>query len=180
MGIQLIDGKGTGGAAEVENQKLVTIDEGLTSFARAALKGDAYVWHTVTYSATAADTIQAVRNTSSTRNLHIEKLVLSTNAAGIAQVHVVLSSAALAGTLVTGVNLNFASGNVAPADARTDETTNSSQGTRITTVDMLADTTLVIEYNGALILDTTDAVAIDYVETTSVPDVSIFGYFVDK
>ena len=180
MGIQLIDGKGTGGAAEVENQKLVTIDEGLTSFARAALRGDAYVWHTVAYSATAADTIQAVRNTSSSRNLHIEKLVLSTNASGVAQVHVVPNSAALAGTGITGVNLNFTSGNVAPADAQTDETTNSSQGTRITSVELPADSVITVEYNGALILDTNDTVAVDYVETTSAPEVSIFGYFVDK
>lgn len=151
-----------------------------SGFLAASLKGDAYVWHTISYSATAADTIQAVRNTSPLKNLHIEKILLTTNAAGIAQVHVVANSAALAGTAVTGVNLNFASGNVAPADARTDETTNSSQGTRITTVEMLGDATLVIEYGGALILDHTDAVGVDYVETTSAPEISIFGYFVDK
>ena len=87
---------------------------------------------------------------------------------------------ALAGTLITGVNLNFASGNVAEADARGDETTNSSQGSIVLQSEMEAAKMLKVDWEGALILGTNDSYAIDFPTEPAIVYATVFGYFEDK
>ena len=90
-----------------------------------------------------------------------------------------VGSAALAGTLVTGFNLNGASGNVAQADARVDETTNTAQGTRVTTFEVLALTMFPFDFEGSLILKLNDAIGFDGVDAGTSFELSVFGFFND-
>ncbi len=184
MTILIGDGKGGGGPMEVRNNRGQVDAQTETAFEKQSRDGQSYVWVHVGYDMTAADTILAVRNISTTKNLHITKVTVSQSVgtAPVAQHHVTNGSAALAGTLVTGVNLNFGSGNVAEADARADETTNSSQGTLILTQKMTIKTDHAINWEGALILGTNDSYGIDFTvdDTDNVPLVQICGYFEDK
>ena len=182
MTILIGDGKGGGGPMEVRGNRAQVDAQTETAFEKHARSGQSYSWTNVAFDMTAADTILAVRNTSSTKSLHITKVTMSSGLANFAQHHVTNASAALAGTVVTGVNLSFTSGNVAEADARGDETTNSSQGTLILTNNLLVKTDLVVDWEGALILGTNDSYAIDFVadDTTDKCQVTIWGYFEDK
>jgi len=57
MSLQIADGKGSSGDAEVRDQKLVTMTEGLSPLAFATLEGRAYSFSNVTYDPDAAETI---------------------------------------------------------------------------------------------------------------------------
>lgn len=179
MSILIADGKGGGGPMEVKNNRAQVDSQTETAFEKHAEVGEAYSWSNVAYDMTAADTIIAVRNTSATKHLHIVRTIMSTGTTTFAQHHVTNASAALAGTAITGVNLNFRSGNVAEADAKGDETTNSSQGTLILTNSVVATFDTVVDWGGALILGTNDSYGIDYTvdDTTDAPHITIWGYF---
>ncbi len=142
-------------------------------------KGLSFSWTNVTYNADLADTIIAIRNTSSTKNLHITKVFLSCDVVQVAEHHVTQGSAALAGTLITGVNLGN-SGLVAEADARGDETTNTAQGDIVLKTEMLAATQFVMDWDGVLILGTNDSYAIDFPTEPAIVHATVWGYFEDK
>ncbi len=182
MGILIGDGKGGGGPWEIKKNRGQVDSSVETAFERHSHDGNSYSWTNVSYNMTAADTIISVRNTSSSKNLQITKVIMSTGVTTFAEHHVTDASAALAGTAITGVNLNFNSGNVAEADAKGDETTNSSQGTLILTSALVATFDTEVDWEGALILGTNDAYGIDYTvdDTTSAMKITIWGYFEDK
>ena len=182
MAILIGDGKGGGGPMEVKNNRGQVDAQTETAFEKHSRSGNSYSWTSVGYNMDAADTILAVRNTSSTKNLHITKVSLHSGLANVAEHHITQASAALAGTVVTGVNLNFTSGNVAEADSRADETTNSSQGTIILNSALEAVIEYAINWDGALILGTNDSYGIDFTidDTTSLPRITICGYYEDK
>ncbi len=177
--MQILDGKGGGTLWQIKKHRGQVDAQVESAFEKHSRQGHSYAWANVGYDMTAADTILALRNTSPTRNLHVTRVTMSTGIAGYAQHHVTQGSAALAGTVVTGTNLNFASGNVAEADAREDETTNSSQGTLIGTTALLLLEETEIDWEGALILGTNDSYGIDYTvdDTTDKPLITIYGYF---
>ena len=178
MTLQIGDGKGSGGGNWQMKSNRGQIDADIhTALEEHSEKGDAYVWHAVSYSFTGADTLMAIRNIHSTKLLHIVKVIVSVQAATQVQFHMTEGSAALAGTLVTGFNLNGASGNVAQADARVDETTNSSQGTRFLTLDLAALTHTEYNFEGALILKLNDAMGIDGVDAGTSFELSVLGFF---
>ncbi len=177
--MQVLDGKGGGSLWEIHKHRGQVDAQIETAFEKHSRGGQSYAWSNVGYDMAAADTILAVRNISSLRNLHITRVTMSSVDVNVAQHHVTEGSAALAGTAVTGVNLNFTSGNVAEADAKGDETTNSSQGTLIGTTKLPALTQVDIDWEGALILGTNDAYSIDYIadDTGNLPLITIYGYF---
>ena len=88
-------------------------------------------------------------------------------------------SAALAGTAITGVNLNRSSGNVAEAEAKGDETTNSAQGTLILSPELEALKMVELDLQGSIILGTNDMLGIDFVTAggTDTALVTVFGYY---
>ena len=176
-GLLIGDGKGSGSLMEVKANRGQIDADIHSALEEHSEKGQAYSWTNVTYNADLADTIIAIRNTSAIQNLHIDKVFLSCDVVQLAAFHVTQGSAALAGTLITGVNLNFASGNVAEADARGDETTNSSQGTLILTAEMEAAKGLLIDFEGALILGTNDSFAIDFPTEPAIVHATVFGFF---
>ena len=182
MSILIADGKGGGGPMEVRGNRAQVDAQTETAFETHSHDGKSYSWTNVSYDMTAADTIIAVRNISSNQHLHITQVLMNTGTTTFAQHHVTNASAALAGTAIVGVNLNFGSGNVAEADARGDETTNSSQGTLILTNSVVATFDTTVDWEGALILGTNDSYAIDYTvdDTTDAMKITIWGYFEDK
>ena len=180
MTLLIGDGSGSGGGSWKMLGNRGQVDADIHSaLEEHSEKGAAYVWHAVTYSYTGADTLIAIRNIHPTKLLHIDKLIVSTQVATQIQLHMTEGSAALAGTLVTGFNLNRASGNVAQADARVDETTNSAQGTRFTTFETVALTMFEFDFEGALLLKLNDALGIDGVDAGTSFELSVFGFFND-
>ncbi len=144
-----------------------------------ARRGEAYSWSNVTYTPDAGDTIIALRNTHATKKLHIEKVYMSSDVVQVAAHHVTQGSSALAGTVITGVNLS-GSGNVASADARGDETTNTSQGDIVLRTELQAAIMTMIDWEGALILGTNDSYAIDYPTNPAIVYITIWGYYEDE
>ena len=178
MGIQLIDGKGTGGAAEVRNQKLVTITDGLSPLALATLDGRAYSFSNVTYDPDALDTIILLKNIHPTKNFHICDVAISCDAATEWHAHIVTAVFTQAGTLaITPVNLNSNFGNSSSIDAFGDETANT-QGAIIHPhfVTTIANTSLQYNYNGALAIAPGHAFALDTVTASTAAHVSVTGY----
>ncbi len=178
MGIQLIDGKGTGGAAEVKDQKLVTISAGLSPLAFAALDGRAYSFKNVTFDPDAADTIILLKNIHPTKNFHICDLALSCDAVTQWEVHIVTAVFTQAGTLpIVPVNLNSNFGNSSSIDAFGDETANT-QGALVHPhfVTTIANTSLQYNYNGALVIAPGHAFAVDSVLASTAAHVSVTGY----
>ncbi len=182
MSVLIGDGRGDGSLMEVKKHRAQVDAQTETAFERHSRVGQAYSWTNVGYNMTAADTVLAVRNTSSGKTLHITRVTMSSVDVNVAQHHITQGSAALAGTAVTGTNLNGNSGNVAEAEAKGDETTNSSQGTLIGTTQLPALTEVAVNWEGALILGTNDSYGIDYIadDTGSLPLITIYGYFEDK
>ncbi len=180
--MRISDGRGGHTSMEVKDFRAQVDAQSLRPIALASRLGHAYVWSNVGYDMDAADTILAVRNISPTRLLVIDHVTMDAGIVGHAEHHITNGSAALAGTVVTGVNLNRHKANVAEADAREDETTNSSQGTLIGSTIISALVEATRDWEAALILDTNDSYGIDYVvdDTTSLPLISIFGFFIEK
>lgn len=177
--MQISDGKGSGSLMEVKQNRGQVDADTHSALEEHSEKGAAYSWTNATYDMTAADTIIGVRNISSIQNLHIDKVILSSDVATIVTFHRVNGSAALAGTLITGVNLNGASGNVALADARGDETTNSSQGDVLLDVELLAAQSLAIDFEGAIILGPNDMFGADYVANAAIVHITVIGFYAD-
>ena len=178
MSLQIGDGKGgQGGNWHIQNNRGQIDADIHTALEEHSEKGDAYVWHAVSYSFSNADTLMSIRNIHPEKLLHIGNVIISVQAATQAQFHITTGSAALAGTVVTGFNLNRSVGNVAQADARVDETTNSAQGTRFLTLDLAALTHTEFDFEGALILKLNDAMGIDGVAAGTSFELSVLGFF---
>ncbi len=178
MAIQISDGKGAGGPAEVRDQKLVTISAGLSPLAFATLEGRAYSFSNVTYDPDALDTIILLKNIHPTKNFHICDVALSADAATEWTAHIITVVFTQAGTLaITPVNLNSNFGNSSSIDAFGDETANSLGAIVhphfITTI---ANTSLQYNYNGALVIAPGHAWALDTVGASTAAHVSVTGY----
>lgn len=180
MGFQIEDGKGSGNLAEVNaDQQLVTKSVTETEFEFTSVNnGQSYSWASGTYDAAAADTILLIKNTSSTRRLHIDTIWLSSDTDTRAVIHIPTTEVTPTGTAITGVNLNTASSNVAEATAIRDETDNS-QGNIIWSGEIqAAGSPTIVDFNGALILARNDSIGVDYVADVAACDVTITGHFI--
>lgn len=176
-GLLIGDGRGGGGPMEVKNQRAQVDADIHSALEEHSEKGDAYSWTNVTYNMGVNDTIIGIRNTSATLNLHIDRCFISSDVATVATLHRVNGSAALAGTAISAVNLNGQSGKVADAEAKGDETTNSSQGDILLQVELVAAITKEIDLDGAMILGSNDMFGIDYVADAAIVHITVFGFF---
>ena len=179
MGITIEDGAGSGKQAKVNDDlQLLTraiIESGFEFTSED--KGLSFAWASGTYDPDAGDTILLVKNTSTTRTLHINQIWISTDTDTRVVVHLPSADVTVAGTTVTGTNLNTTSGNVADASAARDETGNT-QGVFVWTGEVMAATNpTVIELDGALILGTNKSIGVDFVAATTAGDVTIFGHY---
>lgn len=138
--------------------------------------GQAYAWVSQNLDIDAADTLLLLHNTADT-NLHINRLIISAgNAITRYEIHIITDATTPVGGAITGFNLNTGSSNVADALAKSDETANSSQGTVIYDISLLARTTLVVETSG-LILAKNVAIGVDQVSESDSGNVTIIGHY---
>ncbi len=178
MGIQIVDGKGTGGSVEIRNQKMVTLASQFSPLAWATLEGRAYSFKNVTFDPDAADTIILLKNIHPTKNFHICDLALSCDAVTQWEAHIITAVFTQAGTLaITPVNLNSNFGNNSSIDAFGDETANT-QGSLVHPhfVTTIANTSIQYNYNGALVIGPGHAFAVDSVLASTAAHVSVTGY----
>jgi len=186
--VGLLDGTGNGYYAEVNSSNQLSTRSVLVSGLHdATLRGDAYAWNTVTYDITAADTILTVRNTSTDRLLVINNLYMWTDVNGFFDIHIETIATAFTetdGAVVTGVNLNTASNNVADAGAISDEEAIAAQGSIILTLRSNESATdqFAINYptNDAIVLGTNGRISIDASAAAAACEATITGYFIDN
>jgi hypothetical protein len=155
--------------------------------------GDAYTWTAVSADINTGDTGLYLVNDSTTEKLFITKIYVWADVAVQFKIHCPAYATPAGGSLVTGVNLNRTSGNVASATARADETASTFAAANvITTVrntyysrgngDDLVDIPAAgqgqwIDYEGGLILGLHDSVAIDIIGESAAFECTIVGYY---
>jgi len=141
------------------------------------VKGDAYSWNFLTYDSAAGDTIGLIKNTSDSKELHIDSITISSDTETVFTIHLPTTEVTPTGTSVTGVNLNTRSVKVAPATAITDET-NNTQGTIIFQTEIQAAGAPYEKlYSGALIIGQNKSIAIDIVADIAAFNLTIEGHF---
>lgn len=138
-------------------------------------KGLAFSWSNVDYNYSAADTILAVENNSATRKLYITEVLVAGDVASEVIVHRPTSDVTMAGTAVTGVNLNGGSGESADATAKANESGNT-QG------DVLARVRIAAAGNSVsiklpAILSQNQMIGVDFVTVGTKANVTILGFF---
>jgi hypothetical protein len=118
-----------------------------------------------------------VANESKDRQLVIDKILIGGDTANVATIH---SPAypTLAGTAVTGVNLNRDSNKIADATAIADETGNT-QANVISNVYLVAATELQVDVDGAIVLGEHDCLGVDFVTDGAAAYVTIVGHYRD-
>lgn len=124
------------------------------------------------------DTVLLVQNDSDDLVLHIEEIVMETDAPTQMQIHLTNRAAltAAGGTAVVGVCLNQTAPRIAPAIAFADEQ-NNVLGNIIWQHEVLADTLTTVELHGAVLLAKGQSIAVDSAVTTTISSCSIFGFF---
>lgn len=181
MGIQIEDGLGRGFSAQVDSEGHLVVDAlVITDIAHISdAHGQSFSWSSGSYNpGTTGDTILLVKNTSTTRNLFIIGITISSAVETRVVVHIPTTVVTTpAGTAITGTNLNSSSNNVAEAIAKRDET-NNVQGNILWSGEIQATT---LPYSlplfGAVIIGQNDSIAVDYVADPTACDVTILGYF---
>jgi hypothetical protein len=138
-------------------------------------EGLAFSWSNVSYDYDALDTILLVKNTSATKKLIIDKVIISADVATVAVLHLP-ACATPTGTAVIGVNLRRDSGNVADATAIGDETTNT-QANIIKNFQLLAATDTVYDTQGSIVLGQNDCIAVDFVTNGAVCYATFDGHY---
>lgn len=140
--------------------------------------GESYSWSNVSYDYAAADTILLVRNDSITQMLHIDHIYLHGSTATEVVIHSPTAAFTIAGTAVTGTNLNRTSGKTASATAKANETGNV-QGA-VLWRGWIAGAGLdsrLIDVGGAIILGNGQSVGVDYVTDGSTANITIIGHY---
>jgi len=134
----------------------------------------AYSW-TTSYNYDAGDTILLLKNTSSTLNLIIDKIMISSDTATKFIIHFPTGTT-LAGTTITGVNSNRSSNNTPDASCYSDETGNT-QGDIFGQGYVGAGGNALLPIDGAIILGVNNEIAIDFVTAGTLGMVTIRGYY---
>jgi hypothetical protein len=170
------DGKGRGYKAEVdEHNHLWAHAVAELAIADASEKnGDAYAW-TASADIDATDSIIWLRNDSTTQNLIIDTISVSSDVAGSWFIYCP-ENVTPDGTTVTGVNLNRASSKVALATCKRDNTT-AVLANYIFYGHNQAAQTVVMQLRGALVLGYLDCVAVDITTEPALAQCTILGYF---
>lgn len=138
----------------------------------------AYSWTSATYDTDAGDTLLLVKNTNASALLHIHKVDIWTDTASRVTFHTTDgASFTPTGTAVTGVNLNRASGKVASATAKADETGNT-QGNIVLASYAEANKTNDWDFDDAIVLGNGDLFAVDLVTAGTGATVTFTGFYV--
>ena len=178
MGLTIESGNGNGEQAGVKQNRLDVSSKtnGRASYV-AKEDGTCYLW-THAYDYTGADTILWLTNTSTTKNLYIEIIRISSDTATQFTIHSPVY-AAPSGTLVTGANTNRTSGNSADALCYGNEI-NNAQSTIFVEGLFGANGLNTFPVDGKIILGYHDCIAVDLVTSGSMGIVIFLGYYEDK
>ena len=180
MSVVTIRGAG-GSIADVRSDGRM-VSQPKTDFQAALDAGLAFSWANATYDYAAADTILSVQNDSDEYDLHIEYI----SATGSTATEIIVHTSAgvtMAGTAVTGVNLNrnYSGSPAALSTAIADETGNgqaaASYSGRIVTGRIANSGFIEWRLAGALVLPSTYNVGIDFVTDGTAANCVIHGYF---
>ena len=178
MALKILGANGIGNEAYVTGNRL-HVDAKMTP--RVGIQsrdnGSTFSWASGTYDADANDTILLVKNTSTTQNLYVTTICLSTDVETRVVIHLPTTDVTVAGTTITGTNLNTVSANVASASAARDETGNS-QGNIIWSGEIQAATNpFSVEFFASIVLGQNKSIAVDYVADVAACDVNILGFY---
>ena len=151
-----------------------------SAFDQAVLDGRAFSWASLTYDPDANDTILGVENNSLTHLLKITRLIFTSDTAS--QIKIFASSGVtMAGTAVTGVNLNRNTNRVAEATADCDETGNGAQGSSypglIMQYQVAANTEVDISFGDGIALPYDHMIGVDLTTAATAANGTFFGYF---
>ncbi len=180
MSTIVIRGASDSSTVNVEDGALLSRPKSDFEIARDA--GYAFAWTGDTYDYAANDTILGVENNSSTRDLYIEKIVVSGDTASQFVVHT-SSAVTMAGTARTGVNLNRNSNitDTGLATAKRDETGNGQQAASYTggliSGRFANNGVVTIEVGGAIRLAQDHNIGIDLTTDGTACVATIWGYF---
>ena len=151
-----------------------------SEFAQAVLDGRAFAFTMVTYDPDAHDTIIGVQNTHPTKNLNIHRIYITSDTASQIQVFAA-SGVTMAGTAITGVNLNRGSGRLAQATAIADETDNGEQALSYPTLLFRAVVAANVQFehetNGGIVLPYGIMMGVDLTTAATGADGSIIGWY---
>ena len=136
--------------------------------------GAAFSW-TASADINATDSILWLRNDDPNRNLIVENVSVSSDAASSWFVYCPVNVTP-DGTVVTGVNLNRTSGNVALATCHRDNTT-AVLANYIYYGHNAAASTAIVQLRGALVLGYLQCVAIDITTEPALAQASILGWY---
>jgi hypothetical protein len=167
----------SGKQAEVTDNNELKV-QAPTGIKAASLLGDAYSWTAVSANIDTTDCMILVSNTSETRNLVIHKVIFEGDIVGTMTFKLAdCTGLTLAGTAITGVNLNTGSGKSAPASAFSDETASPATSVIMTWGQTLPYAGVVGIMN---VLDLEDSFGIDTIlEPAAGFQATVIGYYID-
>lgn len=161
----------------------------ITPLHEASLKGNAFAWNAISANIDTTDCMILVSNTSDSQNLVIDHCYVQGDIAGQMDFKLCdTTGLTLAGTAITGVNLNRTSGKVASASAWADETASPATTIFFTfyqhlNVNAQATTSPMtrIDFESAIILGKNQAFGIDTIlEPAAGFEATVIGYYIDK
>ncbi len=176
--VRIEDGGGKNGSATISNTQRLNVSARAASrqYYESRDTGQVYTVISVDATAVANEETVYVQNTSTSKDMIIEKITISTDTASQWRVKFVTGTAA-GGSVLTPVNLNKASSNAAAATCRGDgAVTGLTDDGDITLVRIEANTHDEIKFNEALRLGQDDAVAVEC-ETNSAVEIVVSFHF---
>ena len=176
--ISILDGTGKGFLAKVDSQFRLHMDSVTTSPLEHASEheGNAATWVS-TYAATGGQEVIYIQNTEASRRLRISRLFLFSTVDTLWTLFEVTSSSAAGGTGITPVNVNLGSGVINAENSFGDASvTGTLTGDSIALFNTLAEVTLPVYLEGAVILGNQSAIAIT-ADATGTVGVTVLGFW---
>lgn len=172
--VRIDDGKGRGTAAAVNSVNRLDVSARSAARDFYISRDDGQVYTVISEDATAVANEETIylQNTSTTRNLFIDNIIITSDTASQWRIKFVTGTAAGSSAL-TAVNLNKTSSNGAEVTARGDgAVTGLTDDGDIAITRIAAATTVAITLDAALILGQNDAIAVEC-ETNSAVEITI-------
>jgi len=161
--VRIEDGKGSGVIAQVTTKNRLSVDAAVSTRDFFVSKDEGQAYHVVSEDATAVANEETfyIQNSSTSKNLFIDHLILATDTANKFRLKKVTGTAA-GGSALTAENLNMTSSNSADAVMRGDGSiTGLTDAGDVTIIRVDANDTGEMEFEDKLILGQNDAIAIE-------------------
>lgn len=177
MGLQIEDGKGSGKQAQVNDQNMLMV-QAVTMIQpefNSWVKAMSFSFSS-SYNATAAQVVFYLKNTDPENHLHISGIIVGSASATLWTSYVNMTGTA-SGTPITPCNLNLSSSKAALASCYGNAAVTGLSGGNISNyVYSLASQSIIIPYNGGLILGYGNNISI-IAGTSAIVGVTVVGYY---